>query len=109
MTHILDRPPWSALSGRQAEFSEGGALARRYQPDIIPFAATRDVSAASLAALAALPRAGETMAMMEAVPLAIPPGFVKVVEAPGVQMVLARTPEQVDDRRIERLSYADAE
>jgi hypothetical protein len=72
--HILDRPVWNALTGPHATLAEGGALARRYRPDIVPFAAARDDSAESLAALAALPRPGEVMALMEAGDLVLPPG-----------------------------------
>ncbi len=108
MPHVLDRPVWSALAGRHAAFAEGNHLARRYRPDVIPFAASRDANADSLAALAALPRPDEMMVLIEANRLALPPGFVPLVEAPGVQMVLARTPEPVADERIERLTEADA-
>jgi hypothetical protein len=44
MTHILDRPVWAALAGRHAGFAEGDGLAKRYRPDVIPFAAARDDS-----------------------------------------------------------------
>lgn len=108
MTHPLDRPAWSALAGRHAAFAEGDGLARRYRPDIVPFAAARDSSAECLAALAALARPDETMALMEANALALPAGFVPVVEAPGVQMVLARAPAPLADGRIERLTEDDA-
>jgi predicted GNAT family acetyltransferase len=109
MTHILDRPVWSALAGRHAAFAEGDELARRYRPDVVPFAAARDDSAASLAALAALPQPEQMMALMEANALKLPPGFVPVVAAPGVQMVLARAPAAIADPRVERLTEADAD
>jgi predicted GNAT family acetyltransferase len=108
MAHVLDRPAWSALNGRHAAFAEGDGLARRYRPDIIPFAAARDDSAACLAALAALPHPGEMMVLIEANTLALPPGVVPVVKAPGVQMILTHTPEPVADPRIVRLTEADA-
>jgi len=108
MTHILDRPVWAALAGRHAVFAEGDGLARHYRPDVIPFAAARDDSAECLAALAALPQLGQVMVLIEANKLALPPGFVPVVEAPGVQMALTRAPAQIADQRIERLTEADA-
>ncbi|HXN66890.1 MAG TPA: GNAT family N-acetyltransferase, partial [Bradyrhizobium sp.] len=40
--HPLDRPIWHALTTRQAALAEGGARARRYPPDIAPFAAMVD-------------------------------------------------------------------
>ena len=108
MSHILDRPVWSALTSSHATFAEGNGLARRYRPDVIPFAASRDAGGECLAALAALPRPGEMMVLIEANTLALPQGFVPVREAPGVQMILAHTPEPVADDRIERLAQADA-
>lgn len=108
MTHVLDRPAWNALNGPHAALAEGGALARRYKPDTVPFAASRDAGAESLAALAALPRTGQTLALMEANTLALPPGFVATVAAPGFQMVLAKPPAPASDDRIEQLTPADA-
>jgi len=108
MTHILDRPAWSALAGRHAVFAEGDGLARRYRPDIVPFAAARDDSAACLAALAALFQPGQVMVRIEADQPAPPPGFVPVVEGSGVQMALTRAPAPIADERIERLTEADA-
>ncbi|HZP18968.1 MAG TPA: GNAT family N-acetyltransferase [Bauldia sp.] len=108
MAHILDRPVWSALTTRQAALAEGGALARRFPPAIIPFAAARDRSAESLAALGALAGPGEEIVQLEADEPAVPPSFVPVVAAPVVQMVLADPPAPVADPRIEKLSEADA-
>jgi len=54
MKHILDRPAWSALTTRHAALAEGGDLARRYRPSIVPFAAARDDSEESLRALGEL-------------------------------------------------------
>jgi hypothetical protein len=76
MTHPLDRVAWNALTGPHAKFAEGGALAKRYRPDIIPFAATVDDSAESLAALAALPKPGEVMVMWDRQEPPLPPGLV---------------------------------
>jgi len=107
MTHVLDRPTWNALTTRHAALSEGGALAKRYDPSIIPFAAARDDSDEALQALAALPAPGEAMLFAET-RIALPPGLVPVIEADGVQMILKRPPPKVADARIERLSDADA-
>lgn len=48
MSHILDRPIWSALETAHASLAEGNALARRYPPSIVPFAASADNSPESL-------------------------------------------------------------
>ena len=66
MSHILDRPIWSALETAHASLAEGNALARRYPPSIVPFAASADNSPESLEALARLPLGEEVMAIVEA-------------------------------------------
>lgn len=52
--HRLDRPMWSALTGRQADFAVGSGGARRYQTDVSILAGIRDQSDAALDDLAAL-------------------------------------------------------
>lgn len=108
MSHILDRPIWNALTGPQAHFAEGGARASRFPPSIVPFAAVREADAAGLAALAALPRAGEEMLQIEVHRPPVPPGLAVVAEAMVVQMVLRTPPAPQSDPRIAPLSEADA-
>jgi predicted GNAT family acetyltransferase len=52
--HPLDRPVWSALTSRQAPLAEGDGRAWRMRADYGLFAAARDGSVESLAALAAV-------------------------------------------------------
>ncbi len=108
MSHLLDRPAWNALTGPHAALAEGTDLARRYPPGIVPFAASRDSSPESLAALAALPKPGEIMALVEASPPSAPPGMLIVRTGLVVQMALAHPPQDEPDERIERLTWADA-
>jgi ribosomal protein S18 acetylase RimI-like enzyme len=108
MSHVLDRPVWSALTTRQAHLAEGGPLALRFPRDIVPFAAARDASDEAVAALAALAGPGEDMVLPEANELVIPPGFTTVFAAPLAQMVLAREPSAMPDARIVPLGEADA-
>jgi ribosomal protein S18 acetylase RimI-like enzyme len=108
MSHILDRPVWSALTTAQAHLAEGGPLALRFPRDIVPFAAARDASDEAISALAALAGPGDDLVLPEANELTLPPGFATVFAAPLVQMVLVREPEEAADARIERLTEADA-
>lgn len=108
MSHILDRPIWNALTGPQAHLSEGGALAYRFPPSIVPFAAVREADAAGAAALAALPRAGEEMLQIEVHRPPVPPGFAVAAEATLVQMVLRAPSTPQYDPRIAPLLEADA-
>jgi hypothetical protein len=108
MSYPLNRVVWNALAGRQAAFAEGGAAARRYRPDIIPFGAVRDRSTESLAALASLIKPGEVVVQVETEAPALPPGLVGVRSGDLVQMVLTDAPVAVADARIEMLAEADA-
>lgn len=109
MTHPLDRPAWSALTGPHAFLAEGGERARRYRAGTVPFAAAIDASEQSLAALAALPAPGEVIAMVEANELALPPGMKCVRTGTVTQMILASVPVEPDREGIEKLGWNDAE
>lgn len=102
------RPIWDALTTRQIAFSLGGELARRFDPEVSPFAATRDDSPESLAALAELVPPTGTIVMLQADPIIVPPRTVAVLTAPGVQMIAERPVEAPIDPRIRRLAPTDA-
>jgi predicted GNAT family acetyltransferase len=110
MSHLLDRPVWNALATRHAGFAIGGARARRFAPDIGPLAGARDDEPQSLAELAELvPRDG-TLVLLQADPVALPPGIVAASTAAGVQMVaheLTRAAALATEVGIERLSEED--
>ena len=94
--HPLDCPVWFALNGPQAGLGTKGALARRYDETISPFAAARDASGEATAALGALTHAAGEMALLQCAPPAPPPGVALSMSAPGVQMVWARFPGAAD-------------
>jgi predicted GNAT family acetyltransferase len=108
MSHILDRPVWSALATRHQAFAEGKTLARRYRPTIVPFAATATDNAESLQALARLVPAGETVVLAQADPIALPRELVAVSTADAVQMIAERSLQAVTDPRVEQLTRQDA-
>jgi ribosomal protein S18 acetylase RimI-like enzyme len=108
MSHILDRPVWNALSTRHAGLAEGGDLAKRYAPSIHPFAASRDESAESLAALAGIAASGETLIFLQADEFVLPPDFIAKTTSFGVQMIAERHMPLVEDERIGKLGEADA-
>jgi ribosomal protein S18 acetylase RimI-like enzyme len=109
MTHILDRPIWNALQTAHAGIAEGGSLARRYPPGIVPFAAAADDTPESLSALAALPRPDETMALVEPGSATVPDGFDIVGAATLIQMIATTRHDPLSDPRIAPLTAADAE
>jgi predicted GNAT family acetyltransferase len=87
MNHPLDRPIWSALTTRQQHFAEGGALARRYPPDVTPFADMADMSPENFAALGQL-MSGSEIAVLFTPDIVTPPAEFNVLLAkPGEQMI----------------------
>ncbi|HEU5066716.1 MAG TPA: GNAT family N-acetyltransferase [Sphingomicrobium sp.] len=106
--HPLDRPIWTALSTRQAEFAVGGPLALRYKSDVEPFAAVESDTEENLEALAQLLKPGETHILLQAQPSPLPPGIRLTDEAAGVQMVAATTTTAPKPPEAIRLSDADS-
>jgi len=60
---LLERPPWSALTTTHSGFALGNDLARRYPATIAPMAVVREISNASLNALAALMSPGDVVGL----------------------------------------------
>ncbi|MEW9625401.1 GNAT family N-acetyltransferase [Rhodanobacter geophilus] len=83
----LDRPVWASLTSLHAGLAQGGALAKRYLPEINRFASARDDSDEALAALAALVRPGEPVFVAQVPEISIPPGLVARKLAKCVQMI----------------------
>jgi ribosomal protein S18 acetylase RimI-like enzyme len=110
MSEPLDRPVWNALTGRQAHLAVAGGAAVRIDPGYGLFAALRDTSEDSWAALAATLRsADDFVGLVELEPPAVPLGFAVLREAELVQMVWEGGPvAPVDDDRIVMLGECDA-
>lgn len=92
-TAELDRLIWTALTGEQAGFALGAGIgsggARRFDPEIGPLAAIRDLAEDSLADFAALARAHGPLALMQPGDPVDVPGIDRVKSALGVQMIFA--------------------
>jgi ribosomal protein S18 acetylase RimI-like enzyme len=86
-THPLDHPIWTALTTRQQVLAEGGALARRYPPDIAPFAAIVDMSPESFADLGALMSGSDPAVLFTPDPVTPPQQFKILFAATGEQMI----------------------
>lgn len=85
---LLDNPVWAALTTGNRALAQGGPLAWRYPPEIAPFAAIADRTAASLEALASLvsPEARIALATIDRF---VPPASLTIdLQAPLRQMVL---------------------
>jgi len=108
MSHPLDRPIWTALSTRHSAIAQGGDRARRYPASIVPFAAAADDSVESMRALAELVGPGETVVLLQAEDVVLPPELAPVSLATGVQMVATTRIPTAPDARVRRLTEADA-
>lgn len=106
--NALDRPVWAALV-HAPQLAEGTDLARRYRRDVNLFASARDDDSASLAALADLVGAGESVYLAQVPPVQVPPGLQIVRSAQGVQMLAMQpvTPERGEEAVL-ALGDADA-
>ena len=83
----LDRPVWSALSSTQSALALGGALARRYPPEIAPFADVAEMSPQSFAALGALMSPSDFVVLFTPDPVAAPAEFKTLLAKTGEQMI----------------------
>lgn len=108
MSHILDRPVWSALDTRHRIFANGDKLAKRYPASIVPFAATATDDAESLQAFARLVSPGESVIMAQADAIALPQGLSAISTADAVQMVAEKPLPAVSDERVQQLTLDDA-
>lgn len=107
MSHVLDRPVWSALTSRHAALAIGNGCARRYPGTIVPFAASCDDDPASLAALSVCVGAQHQIFLLQATDIKLPPDLVVIERAVGVQMILQSPLPPLLDARIEQLGESD--
>lgn len=108
MTHPLDRPVWSALTGaRQAHLALGDGRAMRFDPAYALFAVARDDAPESLRALARLIPEDAPVGLVEAGDVALPPGA-SARQAACVQMTAQALTAGGADFAFEALGDADA-
>ena len=84
--HPLDNPFWFSLVGPQQAWSQGGPLARRYPPEVAPFAALREPSPEAWAALANLLGPAEGVALFGPELYQPPSGWTTLTTFPILQM-----------------------
>jgi ribosomal protein S18 acetylase RimI-like enzyme len=107
MSHLLDRPVWSALASTHAGLAVGDGAARRYRPGLVAFAAARDADPDAGAGLVRLVGHQDSVVMVEAEPVALPPGLVATSIARAVQMHSMLSFRPVADPRLVRLGPDD--
>ncbi|KAK42530.1 GCN5 family acetyltransferase [Caballeronia jiangsuensis] len=106
----LDRPIWTALTTRQAHLGLGDTLARRFHPDVAPFAAVASETPDAWRALHALLQPGEQVAILSADTVAA----IDTLQAKRVgtihQMVaMQRFTQSIDDSDVIDLGPADVD
>ena len=94
----LDNPVWHALTGPQAQFSEGSSLALRYQPDVGVFAALPDeVGPDAWAALSKLVGPGGATLLFRPSAIALPHDWEVTLRLSALQMVATAAIGEPDD------------
>jgi ribosomal protein S18 acetylase RimI-like enzyme len=105
--HPLDHPVWTALTTRQQELAEGGALARRYPPAVAPFAAMTDLSSQNFAALGALMSPSD-IAVLFTPDAVTPPDALEILLAETGEQMLG-TPAQSSIAGVEPVTLGAAD
>ena len=105
----LDHPIWTALTTRQAHLGQGDALARRYHPDVAPFAALASETPAAYEALHQLLLPGEQVALLSQDSVS-PIDALQTTRVGDLHQMLATQHKSgsVDDQGVIALSHADA-
>ncbi|HEX3637462.1 MAG TPA: GNAT family N-acetyltransferase [Paraburkholderia sp.] len=105
----LDRPIWAALTTKQAHLGQGDALARRYHPDVAPFAALASETPAAYRTLRQLLRPHEQVVLQSAEPLGPVDGLQATYLGVIHQMIAPhREAGGTDDPGVIRLGNAEA-
>ena len=86
LVNPLDRPIWHALTSTHRALALGGARARRYPPEIAPFADMADASPESFAALGTLIAPSDYVVLFTTETVSPPPAF---------RILFAKTLEQM--------------
>ena len=105
---LLNNPIWNALTGAQASFALGGAGARRYQPNIVPFAGFADLASPDWAELRSISTIGEQL-LIPPVPIPDDAGFQLLMSGMIRQYIFRAksAPQFSSNWKADRLSEAD--
>jgi predicted GNAT family acetyltransferase len=104
---LLERPPWSALTTIHSDFALGSDLARRYPATIAPMAGVREISKASLNALAALMSPGDVVGLFGPEPVSEAGDLLVVAHKHIDQMIWDRHDDSPHTGHITELTPAD--
>lgn len=103
----LDSPVWTALTSDQQALAVGGPLAKRYLPEVAPFAAVAERTPEAFSALAALIPEGGWVVLPTPDQLVPPDRFTIEWQVPLLQMVLDAPAIPADGPEHVRLGSSD--
>lgn len=103
----LDSPIWTALGAKHAHLGRGGPLARRYDPDVAPFAALASETPDAYEALRRLLEPHEYVVLQSLTPPAEANGLQAKPLGTVQQMVAGRQAGNADQRDVIRLGPRD--
>jgi predicted GNAT family acetyltransferase len=106
----LESPIWAALTTRQAHLGRGEALARRYHPDVAPFAALASETPAAYRALHHLLLPDEHVVVLQSLDAMGPVDALQMTHVGIVHQMVATHLDagSMDARDVIQLSKADA-
>src|SRR5260370_15443899 len=105
--HPLDHPIWNALASVQSTVAEGDDRARRYPAAMAPFAATRDTSQESYAALRPVVSGNDRVALFTSYAIDPPKGFPIELATTAEQMVAPTSISEVVRASVVELGERD--
>jgi ribosomal protein S18 acetylase RimI-like enzyme len=105
--HPLDRPVWNALTSTQGALALGGALARRYPPDVAPFADLATMSPEGFSALERLMPPSDFVVLFTPAPVTAPAAFKILLAKTGEQMIGTPANAELNGAEIVTLGAAD--
>jgi ribosomal protein S18 acetylase RimI-like enzyme len=108
--HPLDNPVWQALTGPQETVAEGSSLARRFDPQVAPFAGLPDEPPAAAwdAMHTLVGKGGAAIVMVDAEPPGRE-GWTQLFRVPLLQMVATDVAAAGSDAGFQELGVADAD
>jgi len=110
--HALDRPIWTALTTKQRHLGLGDTLARRFHPDVAPFAAIAADTPDAWRALHALLQPNEQVAILSSdAPASIDIDSLQAKRVGTIHQMIATQPftHSTDDSDVMHLGSADVD
>lgn len=108
--HALDNPIWNSLTTLHARFAEGGALAKRFPPDVTTLAAMSEPTVEAYSSLAQILKGSGAVLFLDQRP-AVPPGWITIHASEILQMLCEKSEIEAESEEepAEILTIADTD